>query len=40
MVSCAGTLNYGQCQPAPPPVPEKVAPYNMSAFDRNYHLRD
>ncbi|CAK7340936.1 unnamed protein product [Dovyalis caffra] len=28
------TLNYGSCQPAPPPVPEKEAPNNSSFFDR------
>ncbi|KAJ4822268.1 hypothetical protein Tsubulata_006372 [Turnera subulata] len=29
------TLNYGSCQPAPPPVPAKQDPHNDSAFDRN-----
>ncbi|KAJ7978098.1 Neurogenic locus notch-like protein [Quillaja saponaria] len=29
------TLNYG-CQPAPPPVPEKDIPRNLSAFDPCY----
>ncbi|KAJ0013984.1 hypothetical protein Pint_20528 [Pistacia integerrima] len=27
------TLNYGTCQPAPPPVPEKTFPTNFSTFD-------
>ncbi|KAF1878351.1 hypothetical protein Lal_00047018 [Lupinus albus] len=27
------SLDYG-CQPAPPPVPEKDVPHNLSAFDR------
>ncbi|KAF9670086.1 hypothetical protein SADUNF_Sadunf13G0031900 [Salix dunnii] len=31
------TLNYGTCQPAPPPVPQKEAPHNSSFFDRNHH---
>ncbi|PON87125.1 neurogenic locus notch-like protein [Trema orientale] len=30
------TLNYGSCQPAPPPVPEKEIPRNLSAFDPCY----
>ncbi|KAF3454337.1 hypothetical protein FNV43_RR04784 [Rhamnella rubrinervis] len=30
------TLNYDKCQPAPPPVPEKEAPHNISAFDPCY----
>ncbi|KAL5566252.1 hypothetical protein UlMin_029416 [Ulmus minor] len=30
------TLNYGTCQPAPPPVPEKEVPRNISAFDPCY----
>lgn len=30
------TLNYGSCQPAPPPVPEKEVPLNISAFDPCY----
>jgi|UniRef100_A0A803PZ11 hypothetical protein len=30
------TLNYGGCQPAPPPVPEKEVPRNISAFDPCY----
>ncbi|KAL2325395.1 hypothetical protein Fmac_024453 [Flemingia macrophylla] len=29
------SLNYG-CQPAPPPVPEKSVPHNLSAFDPCY----
>ncbi|XP_052730358.1 uncharacterized protein LOC108345420 isoform X3 [Vigna angularis] len=29
------SLNYG-CQPAPPPVPEKSFPHNLSAFDPCY----
>ncbi|XP_057427085.1 uncharacterized protein LOC130720457 [Lotus japonicus] len=29
------SLNYG-CQPAPPPVPEKSLPHNLSAFDPCY----
>jgi hypothetical protein len=32
----AGTLKYGTCQPAPPPVPQKEAPHNSSFFDRNH----
>ncbi|GLT90550.1 hypothetical protein SLE2022_084760 [Rubroshorea leprosula] len=31
------TLNYS-CQPAPPPVPEKEVPYNLSAFDPCYWM--
>ncbi|KAK3200619.1 hypothetical protein Dsin_024034 [Dipteronia sinensis] len=27
------TLNYGSCQPAPPPVPEKEIPHNISFYD-------
>ncbi|XP_065616404.1 uncharacterized protein LOC111988211 [Quercus suber] len=30
------TLNYSGCQPAPPPVPQKTNPYNLSAFDPCY----
>ncbi|XP_020210314.1 neurogenic locus notch homolog protein 1 [Cajanus cajan] len=30
------SLNYGGCQPAPPPVPEKSVPHNLSAFDPCY----
>ncbi|CAJ2628555.1 unnamed protein product [Trifolium pratense] len=29
-------LNYGGCQPAPPPVPEKSFPHNISTFDPCY----
>jgi len=35
-ISSAGSLNYG-CQPAPPPVPEKSFPHNLSAFNRKKH---
>ncbi|WVY99040.1 hypothetical protein V8G54_031191 [Vigna mungo] len=31
------SLNYG-CQPAPPPVPEKSFPHNLSAFNRKSTL--
>ncbi|XP_061946016.1 uncharacterized protein LOC133669762 [Populus nigra] len=32
------TLNYGSCQPAPPPVPQKEAPHNSSFFDPCYWM--
>ncbi|KAH7571921.1 hypothetical protein JRO89_XS04G0167100 [Xanthoceras sorbifolium] len=32
------TLNYGTCQPAPPPVPEKEVPHNVSFYDPCYWI--
>ncbi|KAJ6762916.1 NEUROGENIC LOCUS NOTCH-LIKE PROTEIN [Salix purpurea] len=32
------TLNYGTGQPAPPPVPQKEVPRNISAFDPCYWM--
>ncbi|KAJ6775265.1 NEUROGENIC LOCUS NOTCH-LIKE PROTEIN [Salix purpurea] len=32
------TLNYGTCQPAPPPVPQKEVPHNSSSFDPCYWM--
>ncbi|XP_011032421.1 PREDICTED: neurogenic locus notch homolog protein 2-like [Populus euphratica] len=32
------TLNYGSCQPAPPPAPQKAVPRNSSFFDPCYWM--